>query len=333
MTGNDRGDAQVAASLFLFGGEDNRLSVDYSLLVERFGDELLYGEPLARYTAARLGGPADALVVARTLPDLIFAAHFAWDSGVSYRILGGGANVLVADEGFRGLVIVNHANGVDLGDDGLVKAESGSNLSTLARRCMKRGLQGLEWAVSVPGTIGGAAINNAGAHGSDMAASVQAVVVHRPGGVTRLVLDDLAYGYRESALKGSSTPYLVTSVTLQLEPGADAEALAGQAAEYVAHRKRTQPPGASLGSIFKNPPGDYAGRLIEAAGLKGMSRGGVQISPRHANFFVNTGEGGSAADYFALIQLARAAVQDQFGVLLEPEIELLGDFPGPVVRS
>lgn len=303
------------------------MSVDYSLLEEEFGDGLRRDEPLARYTAARLGGPADALVVARTLPELIFAAHFAWSSGAPYRVLGGGANVLVSDAGFRGLVIINHAVGISLGDDGLVQAESGANLSSLARRCMKRGLRGLAWAVSVPGTVGGAAINNAGAHGSDMAASVQSVVVHRPGGVARLALDDLQYGYRESALKGSATPYLVTKVALQLEAGADPAELAALAAEYVAHRKRTQPPGASLGSIFKNPPGDYAGRLIEAAGLKGTARGGVQISPRHANFFVNTGAGGSAADYYGLIQFAQTQVHAHCGVMLEPEIELLGAFP------
>ena len=300
--------------------------VDYSLLEERFGVTLLRDEPLAKYTAARLGGPADVLVVAHTLPDLLFAVQFAWAEGLPYRVLGGGANVLVADAGFRGLVVINRAADVVFGAAGEVRAESGVNLSTLARRCMKRGWQGLEWAVSVPGTLGGAAINNAGAHGSDMAASVREVVVHRPGGVARLDLSDLAYGYRASALKGSQEPYLVTRVALQLLPGADPAVLNAQAAEYVAHRKRTQPPGASLGSIFKNPPGDYAGRLIEAAGLKGAQQGGALISPLHANFFVNTGAGGTAADYYALIRLAQAEVEARFGVHLEPEIELLGDF-------
>ncbi len=304
----------------------------YSLLEERFGAGLLRDEPLARYTAARLGGPADALVVAHTLPDLLFAAHFAWQQGLLYRVLGGGANVLVADAGFRGLVIINRATGVAFGAEGDVRAESGASLSTLARRCMKRGWAGLEWAVSVPGTVGGAAINNAGAHGGDMAASVREVVVHRPGGVARLGVADLAYGYRESALKGSPAPFLVTAVTLALTPGADPAALNAQAAEYVAHRKRTQPSGASLGSIFKNPPGDYAGRLIEAAGLKGTQRGSVEISPVHANFIVNTGTAWGAAaapsadDYYALIRLTQAEVEAQFGVRLEPEIELLGDF-------
>ncbi|GAB4569218.1 MAG: UDP-N-acetylmuramate dehydrogenase [Anaerolineae bacterium] len=302
--------------------------VDYTLLEERFGAQLKRQEPLARHTAARLGGPADALVVVRSLADLLFAVHFAWGQAVPYRILGGGANVLVSDRGFAGLVIVNRADGVTIEEDGTVKAESGANLSSLARRCMARGMAGLEWAVNVPGTVGGAAINNAGAHGGDMAASVRWVVVHRPGGVERLNRDEMRYAYRESVLKGSTTPFVVTWVELGLQPGGDPEALQATAAEYVAHRKRTQPPGASLGSIFKNPPGDYAGRLIEAAGLKGVQRGQVQISPVHANFFVNIGAGGTAADYVALIRLAQSEVWKQFGVRLEPEIELLGDFDG-----
>ncbi len=302
------------------------MAVDYTLLEERFGDRLRRDEPLARYTAARLGGPADALVVVHTLPDLIFAAQFAWTQNIPHRILGGGANVLVADSGFRGLVIVNRAAGVTIGADGMVQAESGASLSTLARRCMTRGLRGLEWAVSVPGTVGGAAINNAGAHGSDMAASVQEVVVHRPTGAVRYTGTEMGYAYRASILKGLAEPYLVTTVTLRLEPGADPAALKARAAEYIAHRKRTQPPGASLGSIFKNPPGDYAGRLIDAAGLKGTRRGQVQISPLHGNFLVNLGEGGTSADYLALIRLAQERVAAQFGVRLELEIELLGDF-------
>jgi UDP-N-acetylmuramate dehydrogenase len=177
----------------------------------------------------------------------------------------------------------------------------------------------------VPGTIGGAAINNAGAFGGDMADSVQYVTVHAPGEVVRYSCDEMAYAYRSSILKERQTPFLVTLVTLQLTPG-DATVLAAQAAENVAQRKETQPPGATLGSIFKNPPGDYAGRLIEAAGLKGTQRGHVQISPVHANFFVNVSGQGSAADYFALIQLAQEQVAAQFGVQLEPEISFVGDF-------
>jgi UDP-N-acetylmuramate dehydrogenase len=302
------------------------LSIDYTLLVDVFAGRLLRMEPLSRHTAARLGGPADALLVVHTVQELLLAVHFAWEQGMPYRILGGGANVLVADAGFRGMVVVNKASDVTIGDDGMVEAASGANLSTLARRCMRRGLGGLEWSVSVPGTVGGAVINNAGAHGGDMAQSVRQVTVHRPGEVASYSVDEMRYGYRESVLKASTAPFVVTSVKLSLSPGHDPAALEAQASEYVAHRKRTQPPGASLGSIFKNPVGDYAGRLIEAAGLKGVSRGNVQISPQHANFFVNQGVGGCASDYLALIRLAQDTVADRFGIALELEIELLGEF-------
>ncbi len=305
----------------------DRVDADYSRLQEVFGDRLRRQVSLARYTAARLGGPADALLIARDMADLTAAVRIAWEGRLPYRVLGGGANVLVADAGFRGLVIVNRADGVTFHEDGLIEAESGASLVALVRRCITRGLAGLEWAVSIPGTVGGAAINNAGAHGGDMAAVVRKVTALTPPGFVDYTGEEMAYGYRASRLKGSRDPYLVTAVTMQMAPGADPARLASQADVYVAHRKRTQPPGASLGSIFRNPPGDYAGRLIEAAGLKGASRGAVQISPVHANFFVNTGDGGAAADYLALIRLAQEEVRTQFGIWLEPEIELIGFDP------
>ena len=298
------------------------MSVDYGPLAARFGDRLLRDEPLARHTAARLGGPADALVTAKTLDEFLFALRFAWERGVAYRILGGGANVLAADAGFRGLVVVNRADALAIEADGRVRAESGLSLSTLARRCMARGLGGLQWAVSVPGTLGGAVINNAGAHGSDMAACLIETTVHTPDRVATLSLAEMAYGYRASALKHAAGPFAVTEAVLQLQPGGNPAALRAEADGYVAHRKRTQPPGASLGSIFKNPPGDYAGRLIEAAGLKGTQIGGVRISPVHANFFVHAGAG-TSADYVALIRLAQETVAARFGVDLELEIQLI----------
>jgi UDP-N-acetylmuramate dehydrogenase len=277
------------------------------------------------------------LIVVRTLRDLLAAVSCAWELDLPCRILGGGANVLVSDAGFRGLVIVNRAGHVTFSKDGLVRAESGANLGALARRCVTRGLAGLEWAVSIPGTVGGAIINNAGAHGGDMAHNLRDVTLYFPGqtspsdplsvhgeGVVKEIwfVERMEYAYRASALKGSTKRFVVASATLALSPGADAAALRAKVDEYIAHRKRTQPPGASLGSMFKNPPGDYAGRLIEAAGLKGRQIGGVQISPVHANFFVNTG-GGTASDYLALIRLTQETVQAQFGVALELEIELI----------
>lgn len=302
----------------------NRANQYEALLRPIAGDKLRLNEPLSRYTVARLGGPADAVVIADTVPLLEESARTAWAQGWPLRILGGGANVLVSDRGFRGLVIINHARDLTFADDGTVTAESGVILITLARQCIDRGLGGFEWAIGVPGTLGGAVVNNAGAHGGDMAASlIDAEIAFEGIPAIRWPVARLAYRYRESALKGREDPFVVLSARLRFEPGRDPAELLARAEALSAHRRRTQPLGASLGSMFKNPPGDYAGRLIEAAGLKGTQIGGVLISPVHANFFLNLG-GGTADDYLRLIELARETVLAQFGVRLELEIELLG---------
>jgi UDP-N-acetylmuramate dehydrogenase len=289
------------------------------------GDRLRLNEPLGRYTVARLGGTADALVIADTSTLFESVARLAWAENWPVRILGGGANVLISDQGFRGLVIINNARQIMFEADGLVTAESGAGLIALARQSIERGLSGLEWAIGIPGSLGGAIVNNAGAHGGDMAgclAWAEIVLPDKPA--ERWPVSQLAYAYRESALKHRAEPFAVLAGQLRLAPGHDPGALQARADEFTAHRRRTQPPGASLGSMFKNPPGDYAGRLIEAAGLKGRQIGGVIISPVHANFFVNTG-GGTASDYYHLIRLAQETVRKKFGVTLELEIELIGE--------
>ncbi|MFP4321415.1 MAG: UDP-N-acetylmuramate dehydrogenase [Anaerolineales bacterium] len=295
----------------------------------RFGEALAWDEPLARYTVARLGGAARAVLRVGSVADLHAACLWAYQRGMPWRLLGGGANVLASDAGFDGLLIVNGARTVDINaQTGRVCADSGANLAPLARRAMALGVGGFEWAVSVPGTLGGAVVNNAGAHGGDMAGDLHSArILDLPAADVRdWSPAELEYDYRHSLLKATPGRYVVLRACLSLQPGQDSAALAARADEFIAHRKRTQPPGASLGSIFKNPPGDYAGRLIEAAGLKGQRLGGVQISPVHANFFVNLG-GGTAADYAALIDLAQQAVYAQFGVWLEPEIERIGHWP------
>lgn len=298
-------------------------------LTTLLGERLLAGEPLAKYTAARLGGPAEWLYHARGTPEhLAEVLQAAWADDVPVRVIGGGANILVSDAGVRGLVIVNHVSAIEFGEwhDGRrVAAASGASLAVLARKCQARGLAGMEWAVSVPGTVGGAVVNNAGAHGSDMAACVRDVVVlDATKGAQLYALDDLAYAYRTSSLKTrADRRFVVLLATLALTPD-DPQAIQQRMDSFIAHRKHTQPPGASLGSIFKNPPGDYAGRLIEAAGLKGYRVGGAQVSPIHANFFINTGQA-SAADYHALIRQVRNRVAQNSGVWLEPEIEIVGE--------
>lgn len=306
-----------------------------TIFSERFTDRLQYGTPLKRHTAARLGGPADALLEVKSAEELAAAVKLAWVNHVAFVILGGGSNVLVSDAGIRGLVLVNKARAIrfekrpELPE---VWAESGANFGLLARQAAQRGLSGLEWAAGIPGTLGGAIVGNAGAHGSDMAANLRlAEILHRiPAGDPDVSqcetwpVEKFEYSNRSSLLKRRPGNAIVLSGILHLTHSSP-EAVQAKMDEFANYRKRTQPPGASLGSMFKNPPGDYAGRLIEAAGLKGARIGDVEISPVHANFFVNGGRA-SAADVNQLIQLARQTVADRFGVELELEIELLGEW-------
>lgn len=305
-----------------------------TVLEQHLARKLLRNEPLSRYTAARLGGPADWLYVARhSIDELVEVLMAGWKAGIPVRVLGGGANVLVSDRGVRGLVIINRLTEVEFGDwhEGRnVSATAGSSLSALANRCAARGLSGLEWAVNVPGTVGGAIVNNAGAHGDDMSGCLADVVVLEAGRGPKLyTVEEMDYGYRTSVLKArADRDFLVLLANLRLTPD-EPENIKARMAEFIAHRKETQPPGASLGSIFKNPPGDYAGRLIEAAGLKGHRVGNAMVSPVHANFFINVGGTNAepgAADYYALINDVRSAVLDHSGVELELEIELVGDW-------
>lgn len=319
-------------------------------------------EPLSRYTAARLGGPADLLYVAReSVDELVTVVHAAWAQNVPMRFLGGGANVLVRDGGVRGLVLINRVGDAYFHDDATLDVTSGHALTVLARKCAAHGLAGFEWAVSVPGTVGGAIVNNAGAHGGDMAGSVVTVeLLDINRGRYMLTKDEMGYGYRTSVLKRGTSPRnplserrrdietqaeltpalqmergtgddvprpLVLSAKLQLTRD-DPAAINARMDSFIAQRKKTQPPGASLGSIFKNPPGDYAGRLIEISGLKGLRIGGAEVSPLHGNFFINTGEA-TAADYEGLIYHVQAAVARQTGVILETEVEIVGETTSP----
>jgi len=252
---------------------------------------------------------------------------------VPYLVLGAGSNVLVSDAGFRGLVILNRARRFEFqtvhAPAPRVQAESGVILPSLARECIGRGLAGLEWAIGVPGTVGGAVVGNAGAHGGDIAQSlVSARILDSDGNVRDWPAKELQFGYRTSWLKSQAAHPESRPVVLGAEfelKQATRQELEAKAAEYTEKRKRTQPPGASVGSMFKNPPGDYAGRLVEAAGLKGACVGGAEISPVHANFIVNLGAA-SATDVYSLVCQAREKVAARFGVTLELEIQLVGEW-------
>lgn len=285
-------------------------------------------QSLARHTSLRVGGPAEMLVVAQNQGALQEAITLARGHGIPYRLLGSGSNVLVSDAGLPGLVVINRATVVTF--DGLqVLAESGASFSTVARRCVQRGLAGVEWAANIPGTVGGAVFGNAGAWGGDVASAlVEATVLEPDGSVDRWPVGRFEYTYRSSVLKRRGTQgnhrRVVLEAVFGLKEGHRAD-LQAKVADIVARRKASQPPGPTCGSVFKNPPGDYSGRLIEAAGLKGTKIGGAEISTVHANFVVNTGSA-TAADVKELIDLARRSVQDRFGVSLELEIELIGNW-------
>lgn len=303
-------------------------------LLAGLNGRLMRDEPLARFTAARLGGNADWLYLAKdSIEELVEVVRVAWAAGMPVRVLGGGANVLVSDSGVRGLVVINHLDDIQTGDwhDGRnLSAAAGVSFTVLARKCASLGLAGMEWAVGVPGTVGGAIVNNAGAHGSDMSASIaDVVVVEADKGVQLYTNEDLRFDYRTSMLKArEDRRFLILLATFCLIPD-HPEMIRLRMDEFNAYRKRTQPQGASLGSIFKNPPGDYAGRLIESAGLKGFKIGAAQVSPVHANFFINSnGSQGSAQDYYTLVQHVRDTVRRHCQVELEPEIEFVGEWHG-----
>lgn len=293
-----------------------------------FGERLREGVALARYSSARIGGPADYLLEVKTAAELADAAHTLWSMDLRFRILGGGSNVLISDEGARGVVVLNRATGMHFEEDGpepMIWAESGAALGTIARRAVERGLGGLEWAVTIPGTVGGAVVGNAGAHGEDVAGHLEMAEILQPGKDPQpWKAGRLAFSYRRSWLKDHPGEAVVLSASFRLHPST-AEETRRRAREFGAYRRATQPPGASWGSMFKNPPGDYAGRLIEAAGLKGERRGDVEISREHANFLVNRGDG-TARDAWELIKIARERVEAEFGIRLELEVELFGEW-------
>lgn len=302
-----------------------------------FGERLQVNVSLKRYTAARIGGKADVMITVETSQELAEVAKSLWELAIPFTILGSGSNVLVSDAGVRQVVVLNHAKKILFNPQSLhptVWAESGVNFGALARQAAIHGLSGLEWAAGIPGTVGGAVYGNAGAHGSDMSNNLlMAKILHlrQTNGDNQheILREDWSverfeYAYRSSSIKHQPGRVVVLSAQLKLSQSTP-EAVQAKMDEYSAMRRSSQPSGASLGSIFKNPPGDYAGRLIEAAGLKGKKIGKVEISQKHANFFINQ-DSATASDYAALIRLVQQQVLKKFGVSLELEIELLGDW-------
>jgi UDP-N-acetylmuramate dehydrogenase len=291
--------------------------------LQRLFPSAKFDEPLKRYTAWKIGGPADALLEPKGAPELIEVVKKACEHHIPVTVLGGGTNVLVRDGGIRGLTIrlAKSLTNVEI-EGGRVSAEAGVLYPVLANASAGRGLRGLEFATGIPGTVGGAVYMNAGAYDGETKDVLDWADVYRDGEVVRMDNADLDLSYRRSILH-NHPDWVVLRAGYTLAPG-DPEELKARIKEFRAQRMNGSPNRPSCGSTFKRPPGDFPGRVIEAAGLKGTRVGQIEVSPVHANYFVNLG-GGTAVEALALMDLVREKVRERLGVELEPEVRVLGD--------
>jgi UDP-N-acetylmuramate dehydrogenase len=297
--------------------------------LQRLFPSAKFDEPLKRYTAWKIGGPADALLEPTNAEELIEAVEKAREHGVPVTVLGGGTNVLVRDGGIRGLTIrlAKALTGIEI-EDRSVTAEAGVLYPVLANVTAGRGLRGLEFATGIPGTVGGAVYMNAGAYGGETKDVLDWADVFREGRVVRmhnvetLHVMSLRLSYRRSVLH-DHPDWVVLRAGYTLEPGDPGE-LKARIKEFRAQRMNGSPNRPSCGSTFKRPPGDFPGRVIEAAGLKGTRVGQIEVSPVHANYLVNLG-GGTAKDALELIELVKEKVRERLGVELEPEVRVIGE--------
>ena len=282
---------------------------------------------LRDYTTWKVGGPAQWLAEPTAIDELLAQLIWAASEGVERRCIGAGSNLLVADAGLQGLTVcLRRLQGSQLdAGSGLVEALAGEPIPSLARKAAKAGLAGLEWAVGIPGTVGGAAVMNAGAQGGCIAERLQSVKVvdpDRPDQTIELQAQDLDYAYRHSRLQ--QEPWIVVSARLRLEPGQDPSVVSQRTSANLHSRTSTQPyQQPSCGSVFRNPEPHKAGQLIEALGLKGQRIGDAEVSPIHANFIVNCGSA-SAADIWSLIELVQQTVEEAHAIRLQPEVKRLG---------
>jgi len=285
---------------------------------------VLASEPMSKHTSWRIGGSADFFVEPADSEDLCRALAWARSNGLPVIVIGNGTNLLVSDSGVRGLVLKLGAglSGIEIKDTSIY-AGAGALLPRLANRALQAGLAGFEFLAGIPGTVGGALLMNAGANGCSVGERVQRVeAVDYEGNVITFGKNELEFNYRNSCL--SRRNLIITGASFVGMP-CQAEEIKKRMDDYLSRRRSTQPlelPNA--GSVFKNPPGDSAGRLIESAGCKEMRVGGIQVSPRHANFFVNLG-GGTAADVLELVQMVRSKVEDKCSVKLLLEVQILGE--------
>jgi UDP-N-acetylmuramate dehydrogenase len=285
---------------------------------------------MSSHTTYQIGGLADLFVIAENRHELIGAVHLARSLGIVPFVLGGGANLLVSDAGIRGVVIHYHGEERRFTEEYgevLLWTEAGAALSEVSRESVARGLTGIEWAVDVPGTVGGAVVGNAGAYGGYVCDNLTSVEVLQPDGkIEQLSNADCGFCYRGSKLKQQPRAQrpIVLSATFALRPG-DADEIVSRAAGYTKYREERHPSAPSCGSVFKRTEKYPAGFLIDQCGLKGARRGDAVISPQHANYIVNLGKA-TASDVRSLIELAKRQVRVQFGEDLELEVELVGEW-------
>lgn len=288
--------------------------------------EILVAEPMKNHTTFRIGGPADALALPKTPEEVAEVVHFCHEHAQPYYVLGNGSNLLVSDEGYRGLVLQLYRNFNDIQVNGeTITVQSGAMLAAVARTAYQTGLTGLEFASGIPGTIGGAVVMNAGAYGGEMKNVLKEVtVLTKEGEVLVIPAKALELGYRTSVIPKNG--WIVLGAVLQLKKG-DQEQILARMEELKEQRIIKQPLDLpSAGSTFKRPEGYFAGKLIMDAGLRGFTVGGAQVSEKHCGFVVNRGNA-TAADVWELICEVKRRVKEMTGVELEPEVKLLGDFP------
>ncbi|MFN0151386.1 MAG: UDP-N-acetylmuramate dehydrogenase [bacterium] len=293
-------------------------------IARTLGARALRDEPLSRHTSFRIGGPADIYVRPDTIDDIRFVLRTARECGLPVLPLGGGSNIVVRDGGVRGVVIrmMKNFDEMTVLGDGRVRARAGVTSAGLAFRMAELGLGGIEFAVGIPGTVGGGVITNAGAHGGDWGKLIESVEgITADGEPAHLSHDDLDFRYRHSAVPAG---FVVTEATLRLEPG-DAAKILATTRGYLEDRRAKQPLNyPNAGCFFKNPAGAHAGQLIESAGLKGFRVGDLEVSEKHANFIVNLG-GGTARDALALVAEIRDRVHRAHGVWVETEVMVVGE--------
>ena len=287
---------------------------------------LLRDEPMSRHTSFKIGGPADVLLLPRTLADLQRIVKLARETETQLTVAGNGSNLLVKDGGLRGLVLKIAENFARIDYSGASGcAQSGALLGDVSRHAAAHALAGLEFAVGIPGTLGGGVIMNAGAYGGEMKdVVVRVTAVDEYGELQVLGPDELQFSYRRSALQ--QLPWIVADTWMELRPD-EPRAILERMSDFTYQRESKQPLSMpSAGSIFKRPPGKYVGPMVQELGLKGHRLGGAQVSEKHAGFIVNAG-GATAADVLNLIQHVRERVQERFDVWLETEVRIIGEEP------